>query len=93
MEWDANVPGQTFYHPYLSLEKVENRIIDVDIKNVTEALKENTSISPVALAERVHNHYIGASFFRGHIISHLLFFMCNCLRYNSPDQTCLRRKI
>ncbi len=66
MEFDCHVPNQKFYHPYLPLHHVENRIIGIDIENIKEALKSSSNSSSQAfLAEkittRVRDHYIDSS--------------------------------
>ena len=62
MEWDAKVPGETFYHPYLSLDKIENRVIEHDIEIVEEVIRKKQSTSSAdVVTERLKEHYLDSS--------------------------------
>lgn len=62
MEWDAGVPGQTFYHPYLYEDKIENRVIEHDIKTIDEYLKgKETSVPADVLVDKIRDHYLDSS--------------------------------
>jgi C-terminal processing protease CtpA/Prc len=62
MEFDAGVPGQQFYRPYLQTEAVENRVLDVDLKIVSESMREKyPTANPERVVNRIRDHYLDSS--------------------------------
>ena len=40
MEWPSGETGETFYHVFSDLDKIENNVIDFDIKNLLNLLDQ-----------------------------------------------------
>jgi hypothetical protein len=39
MEWESGRTDFQYYHPYLATHKIENTVIDYDLKNLEKALE------------------------------------------------------
>jgi C-terminal processing protease CtpA/Prc len=62
MEFDAGVPGQKFYRPYLQPEAVENRVLDVDLKIVSDSLRlKYENANPEKVVNRIRDHYLDST--------------------------------
>jgi hypothetical protein len=61
MECDLGSTDQVFYHPFIEVGKLQNSVIDFDMKNVQSLLDEKSTISAERLIGRIREHYLDSS--------------------------------
>ena len=62
MECNFGMTGETFYHPYIAVGKLENSIIDFDLKSLQSALEDRPNAIPMdKLMTRIREHYFDSS--------------------------------